>query len=73
LNEFEQRDWIDRASRLVMQLGLPTVFAAVLLWFVLWKLDGTLTALTVETRSQTQTLDAILQHVVDREQRERDR
>jgi hypothetical protein len=67
VNGYEPRDWIDRASRLVMQLGLPTVFAAVLLWFVLWKLGSTLDAMVIEMQAQTQTLIAIQQHIVERD------
>jgi hypothetical protein len=53
----------------IKQLGLPTVFAAVLLWFVLWKLSGTFDVVVAELRQQTQTLRAMQEHIEERDRR----
>jgi len=34
--------WLDPFLQIATQLGVPTVFAGVLLWFVLFKVGGTL-------------------------------
>ena len=69
MNGIEPRDGIDRYVRLITQLGLPTVCAGVLLWWVLMRLSGVLDAMVVEMRQQTQTLGAIQQHIVERDGR----
>jgi hypothetical protein len=44
-------NWIDAASRLVVQVGFPVVVAGILLWFVLGKFQGNMNAIT--TRMET--------------------
>jgi hypothetical protein len=52
-------DPVERWSRVILQLGLPTVFAAVLLWFVLARLLTILDAMVVDLRAQTHAMKTI--------------
>lgn len=54
-------DWIDKASKAVLTLGIPTLFACVLLWWVLTKLAGTMDAMVVQLQNQTQVLRDVQQ------------
>ena len=50
---------IDRWSRVILQLGLPTVFAVVLLWFVLSRLLNILDVMVADLRAQTHAIKTI--------------
>jgi hypothetical protein len=63
-------DLIDRASRVILQLGLPTVFAAVLLWFVLSKLATSLDAMVDSMQHQTAALVEMQQRFSQRASQE---
>jgi hypothetical protein len=52
-------DSLDRWSRIILQLGLPTVFAVVLLWFVLARLLNVLDSMMVDLRAQTHAIKTI--------------
>ena len=45
--------WVDIVTRLVVQLGFPTVIAGVLLWFVLVRVDGTLKMIQEQEDTRT--------------------
>lgn len=64
---------LDRWARLVMQLGVPTVFAGVLLWFVLTKVATVLDAIVMQMTQQTQALQNLESHISAREAREQGR
>lgn len=62
-------DTIERMAKVVVQLGLSTVFAAVLLWWVLTRLSAGLDQVVVEMHTQTQKLSDIQNHVIARDKR----
>lgn len=50
---------LDRWARIITQLGLPTVIAGVLLWFLLARLVTILDAMVVDLKAQTQAMRTI--------------
>lgn len=46
--------WVDTASRVVVQVGFPTVVAGVLLWFLLTKFQDNMNSITTRMSSNTQ-------------------
>jgi uncharacterized membrane protein (DUF4010 family) len=51
--------WLGPVITLTTQVGVPTVVAGVLLWFVLFRLDGTLTVMRQSGDDQVRTLAAM--------------
>jgi hypothetical protein len=50
---------LDRWARIVTQLGLPTVVAGVLLWFVLSRLLHILDVMVADLKAQTHAIQTI--------------
>lgn len=61
--------WTEKYSKLIMQLGIPTVLSGVLLWFLLFRLIAILDAIVLDVRHQTHVLDKLNEAI---EQRQRD-
>jgi len=67
--------WVDTVSKLVIQVGFPTVMAGVLLWWMLTRFDvviarmehnaGVLDAFVAEMRAQTIEIKAQTQAVTE--------
>lgn len=51
--------WIQPMATLVTQLGVPTVLTGVLLWFVLFKMGGTLDHIIDEEDARTRIVQAM--------------
>src|SRR5262245_22323625 len=56
--------WVDIVTRLVVQLGFPTVIAGVLLWFVLVRVDGTLKMIQEQEDTRTKLTLAMQEKVI---------
>ena len=52
--------WLQPMAQLITTLGVPTVFAVVLLWFVLGKFEGNMDAITTRMADNTQTARALI-------------
>jgi hypothetical protein len=50
---------LERWSRVILQLGVPTVFAVALLWFVLARLLNVLDSMMADLRAQTHAIKTI--------------
>ena len=48
--------WVDTAARLVTTVGVPTVFAAYLLWFVTTRVGATLEVIEANEQARTKML-----------------
>ena len=58
-------DRLTRYGQLVMQIGVPTVFAGVLLWFIITRLLANLDLMNVEMRNQTKLIEHVESLIAD--------
>lgn len=65
----EGNGWIEKYSKLITTLGIPTVLSGILLWFVLFRLIVILDAIVVDVKHQTHVLDR-LNEAIEQRQRE---
>jgi hypothetical protein len=56
--------WLNPLVTITTQLGVPTVFAGVLLWFVLFKVGGTLDKIEQNELDRTKLLATMQEAVV---------
>ena len=56
--------WLGPVVTLTTQVGVPTVVAGVLLWFVLFRLDGTLLAMRTSGEEQVQVIAAMQETLI---------
>ena len=60
---------VDRWTRVVQTLGIPTVFACALLWFLLTRFSSALDHVVVEMQAQTKVLTDIQNEIIQRDRR----
>jgi hypothetical protein len=48
--------WLGSAVQVTTQVGIPTVFAMVLLWYVLFKFEGSMDKITARLESNAQSV-----------------
>lgn len=51
--------WLGSAVQVTTQVGVPTVFAAVLLWFLLTRMDTTMRVIQTEEENRTKIVAAM--------------
>jgi hypothetical protein len=65
--------WLGPLVSVTTQFGVPTVFAAVLLWFVLFKVDGAMRAIQEGEETRTKIVAAMQDTLVAALEKQADR
>lgn len=64
--------WIGPIAQLITQVGVPTVLCGVLLWFVLFKMGGTLHMIQHEEEDRTRVVKAMQESFLASQEKQSD-